>query len=921
MSHWQDHSDWVKGREMHIHERVKVRARGIIKMSRVIVKNLPHKCSEEKLRELFSYCGEVTDVRLMRTRSGISRKFGFVGFNSPTQAQNALTRFNRTYMGASKIEVDLAKPYGDQSLDRPWSKYSNQTPHQEKDREVKGREPGDGVNTEVGGMLKEYEELKEVPEFQEFMDVHTHTSKVKTWSNTAARESEDGKGCGKSSKRHAHKTTEKDVLGGEADDLEGDESTPATSQGTSDLDYLKTKVVSGGHCTDASMDIPVSCDSDASASGDEATVHDDSTVVAEQQSLATTPHTVKLLGLPFKATEEQIHTFFHPIKVVAVRFTKDPEGRPSGRAYADFRSEGDLKKALKRNRDCISHRYIELFRDEPRAEVSTTGAQSAADQLKPWELKVAMGVKAGEVESITESGRIFVRNLPFSTQEEELNELFAGFGPLTEVTMPLDKTTNKATGLAFITFMLPEHAAKAYQELDGQIFQGRLLHLLPARARRSQRDDNPAQISSFKKKKASKLRSEAGSGHNWNSLFLGANAVVDVMAGKYSADKSAILDASSTGTSAAVRVALGETQIVRDTREFLRRHGVNLEVFEQSQPKRSKTVIIVKNLPSETLSSDMIKLFEPFGQLIQVILPPAAISAMVEFAEASHAKKAFSKLAYTNFRHLPLYLEWAPLDILDKQVQLEHSSTTGHGREEDGGEGGEENTSSVFVKNLSFSTGEVVLKELFSRVGGVKSVSIARKRNPKEPATPLSMGFGFVEYGSQDAAVDAVKQLQHSKLEGHVLELKLSHHRTKTPAQHVAKKQLTKQKSAKILVRNIPFEASRREVKDLFSTFGSLKMVRLPKKLSADGGGDHRGFGFVEFSTKPDAKSAFDALSYSTHLYGRRLVLEWAEQEESLEAIRKRTAEHFHGFGGHESKRTKSQEQTLITTLEKSAGT
>lgn len=38
----------------------------------------------------------------------------------------------------------------------------------------------------------------------------------------------------------------------------------------------------------------------------------------------------------------------------------------------------------------------------------------------------------------------------------------------------------------------------------------------------------------------------------------------------------------------------------------------------------------------------------------------------------------------------------------------------------------------------------------------------------------------------------------------------------------------------------------------LFSTFGELKTVRLPKK--ATGSGNHRGFGFVDFLTKQDAK-------------------------------------------------------------------
>lgn len=43
--------------------------------------------------------------------------------------------------------------------------------------------------------------------------------------------------------------------------------------------------------------------------------------------------------------------------------------------------------------------------------------------------------------------------------------------------------------------------------------------------------------------------------------------------------------------------------------------------------------------------------------------------------------------------------------------------------------------------------------------------------------------------------------------------------------------------------------------KKCFSTFGELKTVRLPKK--ATGAGSHRGFGFIDFITKQDAKVCF----------------------------------------------------------------
>ncbi|GAA6084556.1 probable RNA-binding protein 19 [Tachysurus ichikawai] len=91
-------------------------------------------------------------------------------------------------------------------------------------------------------------------------------------------------------------------------------------------------------------------------------------------------------------------------------------------------------------------------------------------------------------------------------------------------------------------------------------------------------------------------------------------------------------------------------------------------------------------------------------------------------------------------------------------------------------------------------------------------------------------------------------------------------------------------------------------------TFGELKTVRLPKKGV---GGAHRGFAFVDFLTKQDAKKAFSALCHSTHLYGRRLVLEWADAGESVEELRRKTAQHF-----HDAPKKQKQAQVLEGILE-----
>ncbi|KAL9175572.1 hypothetical protein ABFS82_02G119500 [Erythranthe guttata] len=56
--------------------------------------------------------------------------------------------------------------------------------------------------------------------------------------------------------------------------------------------------------------------------------------------------------------------------------------------------------------------------------------------------------------------------------------------------------------------------------------------------------------------------------------------------------------------------------------------------------------------------------------------------------------------------------------------------------------------------------------------------------------------------------------------------------------------------------------------------------------------GKHRGFAFIEYMTKQEARNALEALS-NTHLYGRHLVLERVKEGETLEELRARTAAQF----------------------------
>jgi multiple RNA-binding domain-containing protein 1 len=81
--------------------------------------------------------------------------------------------------------------------------------------------------------------------------------------------------------------------------------------------------------------------------------------------------------------------------------------------------------------------------------------------------------------------------------------------------------------------------------------------------------------------------------------------------------------------------------------------------------------------------------------------------------------------------------------------------------------------------------------------------------------------------------------------------------------------------------------------------------VRVPKKFD----GKHRGFAFVEYLSKQDAVKAMEALG-NTHLYGRHLVLEWAADEQSLDALRDKAKRNLdNSQKASDAKRLRAQEE------------
>ncbi|CAK7335869.1 unnamed protein product [Dovyalis caffra] len=831
--------------------------------SRICVKNLPKYVAEDRIREFFSQKGEVTDAKLMRTVDGKSRQFAFVGFRTEREAEEAIKYFNKSYLDTCRIVCEIARKVGDPDIPRPWSRYSKKKEERVSDDEDNA---GGAKSLGVRGANDEKKKNKnkkkgneiDDPQLQEFLQVMQPRAKSKLWANdsivapTADLNGEVGKKGSQGKKEGREKSVLVEVEIDKTDsDTDEKLNNPACDEVVSDMDYFRSRVKK--EWSDS--------ESESSGSDDEEDEDEEDNNNDKVEDIDSSNESLKREDFEQAEVAEDTHA-------------EDPENPSS------------------------------TFKDEK--------------------------------DEALETGRLFVRNLPYTATEDELEEHFIKFGNISQVHLVVDKDTKRSKGLAYIHYTLPESAARALEELDNSIFQGRLLHVMPAKQKNpsnKQETSDPLNQGSktLKQRREDERKAAEASGDTraWNSFFFHHDTVIENIARRHGVTKSDLLDREADDL--AVRVALGETQVIAETKKALTNAGVNITALEEIAAgkkdgmKRSNHVLLVKNLPYGSSESELAEKFGKFGSLDKIILPPTKTLALVVFLEPSEARAAFKGLAYKQYKGVPLYLEWAPANILSqsstsKSDEKNDAAVGEHDAKrvilEQSVEGISEmdidpdriESRSLFVKNLNFKTADETLKKHFSehmKEGRIQSVRI--KKHMKKGKN-VSMGFGFIEFDSVETATNICKDLQGTVLDGHALILQLCH----AKKDELAVKKAGKDKSStKLLVRNVAFEATEKDLRQLFSPFGQIKSLRLPMKF-----GNHRGFAFVEYITKQEALNALQALS-STHLYGRHLVLERAKEGESLEELRARTAAQFTDEqNGFQNPAKLSKKRKDITTLD-----
>ncbi|XP_053812186.1 heterogeneous nuclear ribonucleoprotein H isoform X6 [Anomalospiza imberbis] len=161
-------------------------------------------------------------------------------------------------------------------------------------------------------------------------------------------------------------------------------------------------------------------------------------------------YVVKVRGLPWSCSTEEVQRFFSDCKILngalGIRFIYTREGRPSGEAFAELESEEDVKLALKKDRETMGHRYVEVFKSN-NVEMD-------------WVLKHT-GPNSPDTAN---DGFVRLRGLPFGCSKEEIVQFFSGLEIVPNgITLPVD-FQGRSTGEAFVQFASQEIAEKALKK-------------------------------------------------------------------------------------------------------------------------------------------------------------------------------------------------------------------------------------------------------------------------------------------------------------------------------------------------------------------------------------------------------------------------------------------------------------------------
>ena len=83
--------------------------------------------------------------------------------------------------------------------------------------------------------------------------------------------------------------------------------------------------------------------------------------------------------------------------------------------------------------------------------------------------------------------KLYVGNLPYSVNDQKLNEIFSAVGEVTSAKVITDYDSGRSKGFGFVEMANDDDAKKAITQLDGKDFDGRAIKVNEARPKEEKR--------------------------------------------------------------------------------------------------------------------------------------------------------------------------------------------------------------------------------------------------------------------------------------------------------------------------------------------------------------------------------------------------------------------------------------------------
>mmetsp|Transcript_8628 Transcript_8628/g.21997 ORF Transcript_8628/g.21997 Transcript_8628/m.21997 type:complete len:262 (+) Transcript_8628:49-834(+) len=149
--------------------------------------------------------------------------------------------------------------------------------------------------------------------------------------------------------------------------------------------------------------------------------------------------TVYCEGLSYQASEADVAAFFAPLAVLEVRMPRyQDSGKPRGYAHVDFETAADAAEALSKDRESLKGRYVTVCPAKEKTAPST--------RPRPAGCRT-----------------VFVKNLPYETNEDAVRTAFRRFGKIDDVRLPIWGHTRRLKGHGYVQFVREFDAEQAYK--------------------------------------------------------------------------------------------------------------------------------------------------------------------------------------------------------------------------------------------------------------------------------------------------------------------------------------------------------------------------------------------------------------------------------------------------------------------------